>query len=182
MVEMTAQSHAVGGWAEHAAGRLAQAGYRRGGARRQVIRLLAEQDCALSAVEIQDALERDQRAVSRASVYRILEELEQAELLVRIEVGQGIVRYEPLRHGHGHHHHMVCEHCGRLMPFVDEGLERELLRVSSRVPLRVAEHEVILRGACERCDAQGDAPCGPLPTSKQMALSSSSEQTHHHGG
>jgi Fur family ferric uptake transcriptional regulator len=141
-------------WAGHAADRMAAAGYRAGGARRQVIRLLADQDCALSAVEIQAALARDDRNVSRASIYRILEELEQAELLSRIEVGQGIVRYEPVRHGDGHHHHMVCDCCGRLIPFVDEGLERELIRVSARVPLRVAEHEVILRGACERCEPQ----------------------------
>jgi Fur family transcriptional regulator, ferric uptake regulator len=151
---LSTQHHADRDWAEHAADRMAEAGYRRGGARRQVIRLLADQDCALSAVEIQDALARDERNVSRASIYRILEELEQAELLARIEVGQGIVRYEPVRHGHGHHHHMVCDRCGRLIPFFDEGLERELVRVSARVPLRVAEHEVILRGACERCEPQ----------------------------
>jgi Fur family ferric uptake transcriptional regulator len=142
-------------WVAQADERLAAAGYRRGGARRAVIRLLGEQRCALSAVEIGAALERDDRAVSRASVYRILEELEQAELVMRIEVGQGVVRYEPIRHGRGHHHHMVCDRCGRLYPFVDERLERELRRVSEHVALEVAEHEVILRGACERC--AGDA-------------------------
>jgi Fur family ferric uptake transcriptional regulator len=138
-------------WAQRASERLAAAGYRRGGARRAVIRLLGEQRCALSAVEIGAALERADRAVSRASIYRILEELEQAELVMRIEVGQGVVRYEPIRHGSGHHHHMVCDRCGQLQPFVDEGLERELRRVSAHVALQVAEHEVILRGACERC-------------------------------
>jgi Fur family ferric uptake transcriptional regulator len=142
-------------WVAQADERLAAAGYRRGGARRAVIRLLGGQRCALSAVEIGAALERDDRAVSRASVYRILEELEQAELVMRIEVGQGVVRYEPIRHGRGHHHHMVCDRCGRLYPFVDERLERELRRVSEHVALEVAEHEVILRGACERC--AGDA-------------------------
>jgi Fur family transcriptional regulator, ferric uptake regulator len=144
-------------WAQRAGERLAAAGYRSGGARRAVIRLLGEQRCALSAVEIGAALEREDRAVSRASVYRILEELEQAELVMRIEVGQGVVRYEPIRHGRGHHHHMVCDHCGQLYPFVDEGLERELRRVSEHVALQVAEHEVILRGACERCAAEAAA-------------------------
>jgi Fur family ferric uptake transcriptional regulator len=138
-------------WAARAGARLAAAGYRRGGARNKLIRLLAAQNCALSAVELQAALEDDGRTVSRASVYRILEELEQAELIARIEVGQGIVRFEALRHGSGHHHHLVCDLCGRLMPFADEGLERELVRVSTRVPLEVAEHEVILRGACDDC-------------------------------
>jgi len=132
-------------WAALAGERLAAAGYRRGAARRAVIGLLDGQRCALSAEEIGAALERQDRAVSRASVYRILDELEQAELLLRIEVGQGVVRYEPVRRGSGHHHHMVCDHCGRLYPFADER------RVSANVSLEVAEHEVILRGACRRC-------------------------------
>lgn len=140
-------------WPARASERLAAAGYRRGAARGAVIRLLGAQPCALSAIEIGEALERQDRAVSRASVYRILEELEHEELVARIEVGDGVVRFEPLRHGHGHHHHMVCDSCGRLDPFVDEGLERELRRVSERVALRVAEHEVILHGSCERCAA-----------------------------
>ena len=143
-------------WVTRASERLVQSGHRRGGARRAVIWLLGEQRCALSAVEIGEALERADRAVSRASVYRILEELEDAELVMRIEVGHGVVRYEPIRHGRGHHHHMVCDRCGRLDPFVDERLERELRRVSEDVALRVAEHEVILHGACEHC--AGESP------------------------
>jgi Fur family ferric uptake transcriptional regulator len=142
-------------WAERANERLAAAGYRRGGARHSLIRLLAAQPCALSAVELQEALNREQRSVSRASVYRILEELERAELVARIEVGHGVVRFEPVRHGTGHHHHLVCDRCGRLIPFSDEALERELERVSERVPLEVVEHEVILHGACAACSDAG---------------------------
>jgi Fur family ferric uptake transcriptional regulator len=138
-------------WAEQANATLAAAGYRRGGARERLIGLLAQQRCALSAAELREALARGQRGVSRASVYRILEELERAQLIARIEVGTGIVRFEALRHGSGHHHHLVCDRCGRLIPFADEALERELVRVSKRVPLAVAEHEVILRGACSTC-------------------------------
>lgn len=140
-------------WAEHAARALTDAGYRRGGARRAILELLDEQACALSAIEIQRGLSARNREVSRASVYRVMEELEQIGLLQRVEIGQGMARYEPVRRGPGHHHHLVCDHCGRLEPFTDEGLERAISRLSDRLPLRVSEHEIVIHGACRACAA-----------------------------
>jgi len=142
-------------WVEEALERLAEAGYRRGGARREVLGLMSEQSCALSALEIEDALSSRGRRVSRASIYRVLEELEQIGMVQRLDIGRGMMRYEPVRHGRGHHHHLVCDRCGRLIPFSDEALERELERVSERVPLEVVEHEVILHGACAVCSDAG---------------------------
>jgi Fur family transcriptional regulator, ferric uptake regulator len=138
-------------WAEQAARALTAAGYRRGGARRAILELLDEQSCALSAIEIQDALTGRNREVSRASIYRVMEELEEIGLVQRVEVGRGVVRYEPARSGPGHHHHLVCDHCGRISPFTDAGLERAIRRVSDSLPLRVSEHEVVIHGACETC-------------------------------
>src|ERR1700680_4091211 len=93
-------------WAERAAQALSDAGYRRGGARRAILELLDEQPCALSAVEIEEQLASRRREVSRASIYRVMEELETIGLVQRVEVGRGVVRYEPARHGPGHHHHL----------------------------------------------------------------------------
>ena len=138
-------------WAERTARALAEAGYKRGGARRSILELLDGQACALSAVEIEQALRDRGREVSRASVYRVMEELEAIAAVQRVEVGQGIVRFEPVRGGQGHHHHLVCDRCGRLQPFRDDGLERAIHRLSERLPLRVSEHEVVIHGACEAC-------------------------------
>jgi Fur family ferric uptake transcriptional regulator len=140
-------------WGEHAADALSAAGYRRGGARRAILELLDDQSCALSAIEIEDALLARKREVSRASVYRVMDELEEIGLVQRVEIGQGMVRYEPVREGPGHHHHLVCDHCGRLQPFTDDGLERAIRRLSDRLPLRVSEHEIVIHGACETCAA-----------------------------
>jgi Fur family ferric uptake transcriptional regulator len=138
-------------WATDAEQALSDAGYRRGGARRAILELLDEQPCALSAVEIEHALTSRRREVSRASVYRVMDELEEIGLVQRVEIGQGMVRYEPVRHGPGHHHHLVCDSCGRLEPFTDDELERTIHRVAERLPLRVSEHEIVLHGACEAC-------------------------------
>jgi Fur family transcriptional regulator, ferric uptake regulator len=138
-------------WSEQATRALADAGYRRGGARRAILELLDEQACALSAHEIQQALRARRRPASRASVYRVMEELEAIGVVQRVELGQGIVRYEAVRHGAGHHHHLVCELCGRLEPFTDASLERAISRVSERVPLEVSVHEIVIRGSCRVC-------------------------------
>ena len=142
-------------WVRSAEARLAASGRRRGGARRAVLELLDGQPCALTALEIEEALRRSRPGgVSRASIYRILDELEGLALLRRVQTGQAMVRHEPARDGsEHHHHHLVCETCGAVEPFADPALERELGRVSERVPLAVAEHEIVLRGTCARCHA-----------------------------
>ena len=147
-------------WVERAQRALAEAGHKRGGARRALLELLAGEECALTALEIEDALRArgsagiaGGRGVSRASVYRILDELERLRLVQRVETGQAMIRYERV-HGHEHHHHhLVCDQCGVVIPFSDADLERAIGKLSERVPLRVSEHEIVLRGSCTDCDA-----------------------------
>jgi Fur family ferric uptake transcriptional regulator len=141
-------------WVQQAELALAAAGRKRGGARRALLELLAGQECALTALEIEDALRaRSSRPVSRASVYRILDELEALALVQRVETGQAMVRYERVCEHEQHHHHLVCDQCGLVMPFSDAGLERAIDSLSERVPLAVSEHEIVLHGACRDCAA-----------------------------
>jgi Fur family ferric uptake transcriptional regulator len=147
-------SHAVSdSWVERAEATLAAAGHKRGGARRPVLDLLDGQRCALTAVEIEDALRGESRRVSRASVYRILDELERLRLVQRVETGQAMVRYERVCGHEEHHHHLVCDECGLVMPFSDKALERAIDELSERVPLTVSEHEIVLHGSCSDCAA-----------------------------
>jgi Fur family ferric uptake transcriptional regulator len=83
-------------------------------------------------------------------VYRILEELEELRLVSRVDVGQGLARFEAARAGR-HHHHMVCDRCGEVQPFADDDLERAVDRLAARVAFDVAEHEIVLHGECAEC-------------------------------
>jgi len=140
-------------WREHTLATLATAGYRRGGARNAVVELLEQQTCALTAQEIDDRLRTEGRSVGRASVYRILELLTELRLVQRIDVGQGVARYERHQPDGDHHHHLVCDHCGRIAPFEDPALEQAIERVSSRLSFAVDDHDVVLHGACGDCRA-----------------------------
>jgi Fur family ferric uptake transcriptional regulator len=139
-------------WIDRAQQALAASGRKRGGARRALLELLDSQACALTAAEIETALGAGSaRRVSRASIYRILDELERLGLVQRVEVGEAMARYERSGEEAGHHHHLVCDRCGRLTPFYDRELERAIARLSDEVPLRVTEHEIVLRGVCPTC-------------------------------
>lgn len=138
-------------WSTHARQVLAEDGRHAGQARRALLDLLDSQTCALSAIEIEDSLRASKRSVARASIYRILDELERLRLVQKVQVGQDIARYEPVRSGEGHHHHLVCDNCGTITPFTDAGLEDAIRKVSRRLPMDIAEHEIVLRGACQTC-------------------------------
>jgi Fur family ferric uptake transcriptional regulator len=138
-------------WAEHARAVLSQAGHRRGGARDAIIDLLACQPCALSAIEIEDRLRDGERRVGRASVYRVLELLQERGLVARLELGDATARYELIDPAGAHHHHLLCDDCGCLVPFDDGDLERSIDRLSRRLGIRANGHEVVLHGSCSAC-------------------------------
>ena len=138
-------------WAESTLDELQAAGYRSGGARRAVVELLARQSCCLSAQEIFDALRADGRPVGIASIYRVLDLLAERRLVLRLDVGGGVARYEPALPDDEHHHHLVCDDCGKVEAFSDEPLEQALRRLGTRVGYEVEAHDVVLRGTCESC-------------------------------
>ena len=130
---------------------LREPGGRSGEARRAVVELLSRRECCLSAQEISESLRAEGERVGIASVYRALEGLHQRGLVQRVELGEGPARYEAATPGGEHHHHALCERCGRIIPFEDAALEQALERLGGRLGLRMSGHDVLLRGACRRC-------------------------------
>jgi Fur family ferric uptake transcriptional regulator len=137
-------------WTDYALTALQDAGLRRGGARRAVVDFLERQDCCRSAQEIRDGIVAAGGAVGVASVYRTLDTLAELRLVQRVDVGDGIARFEIAGGGDHHHHHLVCDDCGRVEPFTDEPLEQALERAAGRLGYAM-QHEVVLRGTCGDC-------------------------------
>lgn len=147
-------------WTEQALAGLREAGLRKGGARAAVVEHLGKQSCCLSAQEIFDGIRADGGAVGIASVYRAVDQLADLRLVQRVDIGDGIARYEPAHDGGDHHHHLVCDDCGRVEPFADPALERTLERVAGRHGYEMVAHEVVLHGVCSSCK-RGFAPRSP---------------------
>ena len=148
---MSEAAHSHDAWGEHARRELARTGHRAGGAREQVLALLERQRCCLSAQEIHDRLRAaGERPPGLASVYRALEILTSLRLVHRLDVG-GTACFEPADPSGDHHHHAICEACGKRDAFADPELEKLIDGLGARLGYDVGAHDVVLRGRCPDC-------------------------------
>jgi Fur family transcriptional regulator, ferric uptake regulator len=151
MVVENRYHRAVSSWPTEVQSRLRAAGYRNGAARTALIDLLDTQACCASASALHETLLAGGRSIGLASVYRVLDSLLESGLVQRIDVGDGVARYEPVRSEGGHHHHLVCTGCGKVEAFSDAGLEQAIHRVEASSGYAVDTHDVVLHGSCAGC-------------------------------
>lgn len=138
-------------WIEEALARMREGSGRSGGARRVVVEFLGRQKCCVSAQEIHDAVRAGGARVGIASVYRTLDGLDELGLVQRVDLGDGVSRFERADPEGEHHHHLVCGDCGKVEPFEDQALEAAIAGIAGGRGYDVAAHDVVLRGACGDC-------------------------------
>jgi Fur family transcriptional regulator, ferric uptake regulator len=131
-------------WLEHSQLVLRGAGLRASAGRSAVVELLGRQSCLLSAQDISDQLRAEGSRGSSATVYRALETLHDLGLVRRFD-SDGIARYEPMDPSGDHHHHIVMEDSGDVVPFEDAALERAIEGLGERLGMVITSHDVILR-------------------------------------
>lgn len=134
-------------WSDHAAEQIADAGLRKSAPRQRVVELLARRDCAVTALQIDAELD----GVGRATVYRAIEQLEELGLVQKVDLGGSAHGYEKLDPSGHHHHHIVCDSCGKVEPFEDDALEEAIHDIRRR-GFKLESHEVTLHGHCQDCN------------------------------
>lgn len=87
-----------------------------------------------------------------ATVYRTLELLVKATILTRIDFQEGKFRYEFV---HDHHHHIVCDNCGRVSEVQDPAIESKLCKIKVENGWNITRHALELFGVCKECHKKG---------------------------
>ena len=113
--------------------------------------LLFDLGRALSAEQVWNRLRPKLGRLGLPSVYRILEELTEADLLTRVELDDRVMRYAACRGNDSHHHHIVCTGCGRVDVVDCEFPDRAVSRIRRRTGFRVTAHRMQVEGLCPRC-------------------------------
>ncbi len=133
--------------------RLAAAGRRLTEHRRRVVGALAETPGPRTVTELTDVLGE---AIPLSSLYRALAVLVEAGVVERLHEHDGVARYELSEVLVGHHHHLVCRRCGRVVDVaaggdLDAAIDRLARRLGRRRGFRVRGHHIDFVGECERC-------------------------------
>jgi Fe2+ or Zn2+ uptake regulation protein len=130
---------------------LDEAGYYVTEPRRVVAEMVAERADHFTALDLVGEAKRRRLGVGRATVFRALELFEELGLVERLDLPNGDHAYvvcEP-----AHHHHVICESCGRGTDVEDCGIEAVAREIETRTGYVVDSHRFELFGLCPDCAA-----------------------------
>jgi Fur family ferric uptake transcriptional regulator len=85
-----------------------------------VVEALHDADKHVSAEEIYARVRARYPYANISTVYRTLELLKELGLVTEIALGDGCVRFHPAEKGH--HHHLVCQKCGKIIDLPESAL------------------------------------------------------------
>lgn len=109
----------------------------------------------LTAEEIYDYVKKKYPEIGLATVYRTIQMLSELNVIDKLNLDDGYVRYEIGRKNHKetchHHHHLICLDCGNIYAFQDDLLETLEERINAALGFQVVDHEVKLYGHCKKC-------------------------------
>ena len=108
----------------------------------------------LTVEEIYDIVRENYPEIGLATVYRTVQLLLELELVDKVNINDGFVRYEISKDrdetGH-HHHHLVCMECGKVYSFEDDLLEKLEEHIMEKTGFEVIDHDLKLYGYCSLC-------------------------------
>ena len=114
-------------------------------ARLKIMQICCSSDLPLDVQEVTSLLKNE---IHLSTVYRTLEKFVAVGILERIDFQEGKFRYEFVR---DHHHHVVCNDCGKVADIKDSGIEKIEQSVSLQTGFIVTKHSLELFGLCNKC-------------------------------
>lgn len=101
-----------------------------------------------TADEIYRAVRLEHPNISRATVYRDLNQLSEAGEIRKLGIPGGADRYD---HRLNDHYHFKCERCGRVFDVDMEYIENLCERVRDAHGFEYSAYDIVFRGLCPDC-------------------------------
>jgi Fe2+ or Zn2+ uptake regulation protein len=114
-----------------------------------ILQALCELDGHASAEDVYDRVTLHRRDVDLSTVYRTLETLHALDIVSQTDLGHGCTEYEVV--GEQPHHHLVCEHCGRMLKLDDAYLAPLVESIRQDFGFRLTSSHFAIFGICRAC-------------------------------
>ena len=134
---------------ENARSTLKAAGLRCTAARIAVVQCLHADAAPMTPLDV--ATQLHDYGFDKSTIYRSLTELNDAKVIVRLDLGDSVRRFElsPDSSDATQHPHFMCTSCGEVVCLPDFTVELKSMRKRSRPPGVISE--VLVRGQCTEC-------------------------------
>jgi len=129
---------------------LRQRGYKLTSQRKAVLSVITHSHDHLTPADIYERVHQQHPGIGLVTVYRTLELLDQLGLICEVHVGDNGRSYL-LRRPAGHHHHLICSGCNKVVDFTDCDLTQMMERVSRKTGFEIDSHLVEFVGRCQDC-------------------------------
>ena len=93
---------------------------------------------------------KNKRNVSRATVYRSLQDLLEAGIIRKTAFGEKHDHYEHI-YDEKPHHHAKCLRCGAFVEFDDKGEDKIYRPILEKMGFKILGHEMHFYGICKNC-------------------------------
>ena len=130
--------------------RVRPAGGKRSSKREFIIDVFLRQEGHLSADDLADLIRKEDRGISRATVYRTLQWMTDAGIARKVDFGEGRFRFEH-SHGHPRHFHLICKTCNQSFEFLSSDIESLMEEVATAKNFISKQSVVQIHGTCEEC-------------------------------
>ena len=128
---------------------LAEKGYRMTPQRLLIVSTVEDAVGHASAEEIFAQVVQKYPNVNISTVYRTLDLLEEQGMVTKTDLGDGSIRYHPAHKGH--HHHLVCRDCGKIIDLDGLILEELKQHLFSEYEFIADLQHLGIRGRCLKC-------------------------------
>ncbi len=108
-----------------------------------------------NAEELMDRMKKTGIHPSRATVYRTLSLLTEANLLKEIDLGDELTTYDPNFLDRPSHNHLVCVDCSKVIEFEDDHLETLNECLSKRLGFQAVSQTLRIEACCDKLRLQG---------------------------
>lgn len=130
--------------------KLRDAGYKLTHARLTVLNVLEQAGGHLTSAQVIDAVAQADASIGRASVFRTLDILSTLAL-IRPTFFESSITPTYVLLPDGHHHHIVCTNCNRVIEFEDCGLSELERKLESQYQVNLTGHLLEFYGLCSTC-------------------------------